>query len=322
MTIVEARRQAAQAQQSGSDAQPMSSPGQPKASDAQAGRAQDGPEADGVARVDGVALHAAGARPEAAELRQRACTELLRQAAQRAGLLAADDAASEDGVVSEAAAAAIEALLERELRVPEPCEEDCRRHHAANAARYADGERVLARHVLFAVTPGVDVKALLPRAEEMLLKLRCGDDTRDAGESGEGGEGGEGGGQGGSAPAGDAFAAAAREWSNCPSGAEGGALGWLRSTDCVPEFARELFAQPVVGVLPRLVRSRFGLHVVEVLAREPGVARPFEAVRGAVALALRQQAWTTALRQYLRLLAARADIEGVDLDAADTPLVQ
>ena len=316
MTIVEARRQAAQAQPSGSDAQPMSSPGQPKASDAQAGRALDGPEVDGVARVDGIALHAAGARPEAAELRQRACTELLRQAAQRAGLLAADDAASEDGVVSEAAAAAIEALLERELRVPEPCEEDCRRHHAANPARYADGERVLARHILFAVTPGVDVNALLPRAEQMLLKLRCGDDTRDAGEAGEAG------GQGGSAPAGDAFAAAAREWSNCPSGAEGGALGWLRSTDCVPEFARELFAQSVVGVLPRLVRSRFGLHVVEVLAREPGVARPFEAVRGAVALALRQQAWTTALRQYLRLLAARANLEGVDLDAADTPLVQ
>jgi len=282
----------------------------------QAGSTLDSAGADGVARVGGIALHAAGARPEAAELRQRACTELLRQAAQRAGLLAADDAASEDGVVSEAAAAAIEALLERELRVPEPCEEDCRRHHAANPARYADGERVLARHVLFAVTPGVDVNALLPRAEQMLLKLRCGDDTRDAGEPGDAG------GCGGSAPEGDAFAAAAREWSNCPSGAEGGALGWLRSTDCVPEFARELFVQPVVGVLPRLVRSRFGLHVVEVLAREPGVARPFEAVRGAVALALRQQAWTTALRQYLRLLAAQANIEGVDLDAADTPLVQ
>lgn len=282
----------------------------------QADSTLDSAGADGVARVGGIALHAAGARPEAAELRQRACTELLRQAAQRAGLLAADDAASEDGVVSEAAAAAIEALLERELRVPEPCEEDCRRHHAANPARYADGERVLARHILFAVTPGVDVNALLPRAEQMLLKLRCGDDTRDAGEPGDAG------GCGGSAPEGDAFAAAAREWSNCPSGAEGGALGWLRSTDCVPEFARELFVQPVVGVLPRLVRSRFGLHVVEVLAREPGVARPFEAVRGAVALALRQQAWTTALRQYLRLLAAQANIEGVDLDAADTPLVQ
>jgi hypothetical protein len=40
---------------------------------------------------------------------------------------------------------------------------------------------------------------------------------------------------------------------------------------CAPEFAREIFGKPEVGVLPRLVHSRFGLHVVEVLAREPGL---------------------------------------------------
>ena len=268
--------------------------------------------AGSVARVNGVALHAPGAPPDAAELRRRACTELLRQQAQRAGLLAPGDEASDDGVPSEAAAAAIEALLERELRVPEPSEEDCRRHHAANPARYASGERLLARHILFAVTPGVDLNALLPRAQELLLKLRCHDprgaDDAAAGPEGNGGV--------------DAFAAAAREWSNCPSGAAGGALGWLHAADCAPEFARELFGQQTVGVLPRLVRSRFGLHVVEVLAREPGLARSYETVRGAVAVALRQQAWTTALRQYLRVLAAQAALEGVELDAAETPLVQ
>jgi peptidyl-prolyl cis-trans isomerase C len=39
-------------------------------------------------------------------------------------------------------------------------------------------------------------------------------------------------------------------------------------------------------------------------------------------MALRQQAFVTALRQYLRLLAGEAVVEGVELDAADTPLVQ
>jgi hypothetical protein len=75
-------------------------------------------------------------------------------------------------------------------------------------------------------------------------------------------------------------------------------------------------------VLPRLVHSRFGLHVVEVLAREPGRTPAFEAVRGAVAQALRQQAFVTALRQYLQLLAGQAEVHGVALDSADTPLVQ
>ena len=102
------------------------------------------------------------------------------------------------------------------------------------------------------------------------------------------------------------------------------AATWAGSSaaDCAPEFARELFGHVEVGVLPRLVHSRFGLHVVEVLEREPGVAQPFEAVRGAVAMALRQQAFVTALRQYLSLLAGQAALEGVELDAADTPLVQ
>jgi peptidyl-prolyl cis-trans isomerase C len=83
-----------------------------------------------------------------------------------------------------------------------------------------------------------------------------------------------------------------------------------------------LFGKPEVGVLPRLVHSRFGLHVVEVLAREGGVAQAFEAVQGAVAMALRQQAWVTALRQCLQVLAGQAVVEGIELDAADTPLVQ
>jgi peptidyl-prolyl cis-trans isomerase C len=84
----------------------------------------------------------------------------------------------------------------------------------------------------------------------------------------------------------------------------------------------EVFGHAEVGVLPRLVHSRFGLHVVEILEREPGVEQAFDAVRGAVVMALRQKAYATALRQYLLLLAGTARIEGIDIDAADTPLVQ
>lgn len=271
-----------------------------------------GAPVNGVARVNGVALHAPGATPDAAALRRRTCTELLRQAAQRAGLLAAGDMVTGDGLVSEAAAAAIEALLGRELRVAEPSDDDCRRHHATNPARYAVGERVLARHVLFAVTPGVDLHALLARAEQLLLELRCHDGRgrcREAGSADVAGGLPE-----------DAFGAAARQWSNCPSGAAGGALGWLVAADCAPEFARGLFGQHVVGVLPRVVRSRFGLHVVEILARQPGVAAPWESVRGAVAQTLRQQAWATGLRRYLRALAAQATLENVDPGVAGTLL--
>ncbi len=252
-----------------------------------------------VARVNGIALNAADEQLAPEELRQRACTELLRQAAQRADLLDTADAPTPDGVISEAAVGAIDALLERELKVPEPTEEACRRHHAAHESAYRTGERVRVRHILFAVTPGVDVAALRKQAEPIFLDVRC-HDGRGA----------------------DTFTEAARKWSNCPSGERGGDLGWLEAADCAPEFARALFGRPEIGVLPRLVHSRFGLHVVEVLAREPGAAQPFEAVRGAAATALRQQAFVTALRQYLALLAGQAEVEGVELETADTPLVR
>lgn len=254
-----------------------------------------------VARINGVTLNRESEALAPDALRQRACTELLRQAAMRDGLLDANDAAPVDGVISEAASQAIDAWLERELRVPEPSDEACQRHFAANAARYRSGERVHVRHVLFAVTPGMDVVKLRNRAEACLLDVRCHD-----GSAGEGG----------------AFGRAARELSNCPSGEQGGELGWLSPGDCAPEFARELFGKPEVGVLPRLVHSRFGLHVVEVLAREGGEPQPFEAVRGSVAMALRQQTYVTALRQCLQMLAGAAVVEGVALDSVDTPLVQ
>ena len=113
-----------------------------------------------------------------------------------------------------------------------------------------------------------------------------------------------------------------RSYSNCPSGAEGGELGWLTQADCAPEFARELLGKIEIGVLPRLVHSRFGLHVVEVLERDVGNVVSYEVVRKAVAQKLRQQAYLTALRQYVSLLAGAARIEGVDFAAAATPLVQ
>jgi peptidyl-prolyl cis-trans isomerase C len=231
-----------------------------------------------VARVNGIALNHAGEAVDAATLRQRACTELVRQAA-RAG---SDDVSSGD---------AIERWLERTVSVDPPDEAACRRHFAAHRARYDAAERLELRHVLFAVTPGVDVNALRARAEEKLLELRC------------------------SSPDGDAFAVAARTLSNCPSGAVGGVIGWVTRDQCAPEFARDVFGQATVGVLPRLVHSRFGFHIVEILARDAPRGARYDEAAGRVRADLARQAWVNAVRDALRALAAQAKFEGVSLDA-------
>ena len=175
-------------------------------------RSPAAPSAALAARINSVPLNPSGQPVTPEELRQRACTELLRQAAISAGLLGATDVAPSDGVFSEAASQAIDALLERALQLPDPSDEAAMRHHAAHPARYRTGERVRVRHVLFAVTPGINVVKLRNRAETCLLDVRCHDGS-----------------------AGDRFGKAARELSNCPSAEQGGELGWLTAADCAPE---------------------------------------------------------------------------------------
>ncbi len=252
-----------------------------------------------VACINGVPLHSSDEVLSADELRQRACTELLRQATQHNNMLSDDDMPIKDGAISEAATSAIETLLDKILEVPEPSEEACQRYYKTHESCFGSGEKVHARHILFAVTLGVDVVLLRKCAEAALLDVRCHDD-KDA----------------------DLFSQTASALSNCPSSEQGGDLGWLTADDCAPELSKKLFGHAEVGVLPRLVHSRFGLHIVEVLQREPGVVQPFESVRQTVAKSLRRQTYVTALRQYLHLLAGHASIAGVELETVGAALLQ
>lgn len=233
------------------------------------------------------AAREAGGDPRAAA-RVAAVRELLCQEARRCGLLAPEAGEGQEET-------AIEALLEREVQVPQPGEEECRRVFDANCERFRSGDLVAARHILFAVTPGAPVAAIRAKAEEILGQL-----LRE--------------------PAG--FADLAGQCSNCPSGAEGGALGQLGRGETVPEFDAALFADESIGVLPRLVSSRYGFHVVAVDRRIAGTPLPFEAVHERIAARLAARVWEKALAQYVQVLAGRADVEGTDLGASASPLVQ
>jgi peptidyl-prolyl cis-trans isomerase C len=218
-----------------------------------------------------------------------AARELLRQRAVEAGLLDADE--REASVVD----AAIERLLEREVTTPEPTEAECRKYYDANPARFTSGELVEARHILFQVTPATPVQVLRGKADGVLSELLR-------------------------AP--ERFAALASQWSNCPSAQHGGNLGQLQRDDVVPEFAQALFDGMWTGVRPQLVTTRHGFHVVAVDRRAAGRTLPYEAVRASIAERLRNHVLAQALRQYVHVLAGRADVRGVDLGGVATPLVR
>lgn len=64
-----------------------------------------------------------------------------------------------------------------------------------------------------------------------------------------------------------AFDDAARQYSKCPSGKNGGSLGEFKSGKMVPEFDRAVFDEAVpLGEL-QLVRTSFGWHLIKVEAR-------------------------------------------------------
>lgn len=217
-----------------------------------------------------------------------AAHELLRQQAVAQRLLS-DDA--DDETVT----TAVEQLLKREVQIPEPTDEECRRWYDAHREQYRNGDLVHARHILFQITPGAPVAAIRSVAEQTLTELQAQPEL---------------------------FEQRAREQSNCPSGAQGGQLGQLQRGGTVAEFEEAIFRDGALGILPELVHTRFGFHIVALDQRIPGKQLPFEAVAKQIADELRVACEERALSQYVRQLAGQAELQGVDLDAATSPLMQ
>jgi peptidyl-prolyl cis-trans isomerase C len=244
---------------------------------------------DAEAIAEEAAHHADEPDPRAAASRALVVRELLRQRAQKEGLLAPQAQLDDD---------ALDALLERELKVPSPAREDCERYYARHPRHYRRNDIVYASHILFALLERTPLVPLRQRAEDTLRRALGAPET---------------------------FEALAREFSNCPSAAVGGSLGQLLRGDSVPEFERALFDDEAIGILPRLVSTRFGFHIVRIERRVEGQAVPFEEVEADIAAFLDGQVRQKAMRQFVQVLAAAARIEGLAPDSfgnANGPLVQ
>ena len=266
-----------------------------------AAKAADAAALQSTPSINGIRLHKPGERPDEATLRELAYTELLRQQAVRAGLLPRK-AVLEAPELDESERGVLESMVDAAVEVPAPSPEECQRYFEARKNQFVVGQAVHLRHILFAVTPGVNVQALSVHADKALISLL-----------------------GKNVPV-ERFCKLAAELSNCPTGAHGGDLGWVGPQDCAPELAQCLFFQtetPVgLGVQPRLIHTRFGLHIIDVLERRAGKALDFDEVRERVAAQLAMQSRAKALHQYMSLLVGQALVDGIELDAADSPLVQ
>jgi len=110
------------------------------------------------------------------------------------------------------------------------------------------------------------------------------------------------------------FEDVAREVSEDGSAAQGGDLGWFAPGVMVPEFEQPASRLPV-GAISDPIRSRFGMHLIQVLDRRPLVLTD-EQRREQVRNVLRERKFDKAFQDWVEELRARAYVELRDAPAA------
>jgi len=190
----------------------------------------------------------------------------------------------------------LSALIEREVQTPEPEEDHCQRFFAANRPRFRTGDLFEVSHILCAALPDDSTArtAAHTRATGAITQLDRG----------------------------EAFAALAAQISDCPSKEVGGSLGQIGLAQTVPEFEQAMIAMQEGETSAQPVESRFGFHVIHLHKKVEGRPLEYHQVRDQIASYLRDSVRHQAMSQYLSLLIGRANIQGLELLGADSPLVQ
>jgi peptidyl-prolyl cis-trans isomerase C len=219
--------------------------------------------------------------------RALAVRELLLQEAQRLGIRPEPET-DEAGARETDQDALVRALLDRAVSPSIPDASECRRVYEAEVRRFRTPDLFEASHILIEPESDDPAGCAAAEAEARLIAVQVGDDR-------------------------DAFAAAAREFSKCPSAHQDGSLGQIRRGDLVPIVQEALEALPAGTAGRQPVRSRFGWHVLRLERRIPGRVLPFEAVHSRIADMLEARAWAMASARYIAELAQRAEIEGVNV---------
>jgi peptidyl-prolyl cis-trans isomerase C len=230
-------------------------------------------------------FHPADSREEAARLAATALVlrELLGQRAREREIAGADE---EQRIAN---------LIELDVRVPHPTAQEVERYYRRNTLRFMTPPLYEAAHIFFPARASDDAgKEKAQASAEAVLAEALAQPRR--------------------------FAELAMAHSACSSKDQGGSLGQVSKGDTNPELERAMATVEEGSIT--LVPSRHGFHILRLDRRAAGRQLPLEQVRGWIENHLRGTSRRRAISQYLQLLTAEAEIEGIELAAADSPLVQ
>lgn len=169
---------------------------------------------------------------------------------------------------------------------PEPTEDDIRHHFEEHKSEYEKSERVLAQHIL--ITPDGETETSKAEARAKILAIR-----KRIVEEGKN------------------FSDEAAAHSMCPSGKEGGSLGWLSRGMMVPEFDKAVFSMKE-GEVSDIVETKFGYHIIRRTAHEDAGMPEFDEIHDKIRDFLHHNNRGEVMAAYVTDLRAKAKVEFKD----------
>lgn len=166
--------------------------------------------------------------------------------------------------------------------VKDPTEDEITAHFESHKSEYEKAPRVLAQHIL--IKPNTTSEADRQAAKEKLLQIKA---RVVAGET--------------------TFAQEAERNSECPSGKEGGSLGWFGKGMMVPEFDAAVFSMQV-GAISDLIETQFGYHLIYKTDEEQGGTPGLTDVHDEIRDFLRHVRRGEAVEAYVAELRQKASI--------------
>jgi len=162
-------------------------------------------------------------------------------------------------------------------------DEETRAYYDGNPQSFRQPEQVKASHILIKVEPTADEAAKIEarkKITEVQQKLKDGGD----------------------------FAALAKEYSQGPSSAKGGDLGYFRRGQMVGPFEDAAFSMKTNEVSD-LVETRFGYHIIKVYDKKPEQTLAYADVKDKIAQRLKQEQIEKDATLYVENLKKGAKVE-------------
>ncbi|MGN0847167.1 MAG: peptidylprolyl isomerase [Kiritimatiellia bacterium] len=184
----------------------------------------------------------------------------------------------------------VDALVQQACaNVPDPTEQEVADYYAAHQGDFVTQPQVLAQHILVK-TEGMDAADKV-QALDKIKAIRAR--ILAAGDPGE---------------IGQAFCREAKEHSDCPSGAQGGSLGWFGPGMMVPEFDKASFSM-ACGEISDVIETQFGYHIILKTDEKAGGPQTLVDVADQIRDLLRHQARGRVMDAFVAELREKANVE-------------